>query len=105
MIVGASVAVTGTIVPQVSETWLIDGKNLNWLRDFILKIKEINGIKFYGISMASASCSYVVVSLLTFKEKSVTILPLTLILPEEINSSHFLLDPKPHFAKYLLILI
>ena len=40
-----------------------------WLRNFILKLKEINGIKFYGISMASASCSYIIVSLITFKEK------------------------------------
>ena len=69
MIVGASVAVTGTIVPQVSDSWLIDGENMSWLRNFILKLKEINGIKFYGISMASASCSYIVVSLITFKEK------------------------------------
>ena len=69
MIVGASVAVIGTIIPQVSETWLIEGKNLYWLRDLILDLKEINGIKFYGISMASSSCSYVAVSLLTFKEK------------------------------------
>ena len=69
MIVGASVAVTGTIVPQVSDSWLIDGENMSWLKDFILKLKEINGIKFYGISMASASCSYIVVSLITFKEK------------------------------------
>ena len=69
MIVGASVAVTGTIVPQVSDSWLIDSENMSWLRNFILKLKEINGIKFYGISMASASCSYIIVSLITFKEK------------------------------------
>ena len=69
MIVGASVAVTGTIVPQVSDSWLIDSENMIWLRNFILKLKEINGIKFYGISMASASCSYIIVSLITFKEK------------------------------------
>ena len=69
MIIGASIAVTGTIVPQVSDSWLTDGRNLNWLKDLILWLKEINGIKFYGISMAASSCSYIVVSLLTFKEK------------------------------------
>ncbi len=69
MIIGATVAVTGTIVPQVSDSWLNDGKNLNELKNFILRLKEINGIKFYGISMAASSFSYIVVSLITFKEK------------------------------------
>ena len=35
----------------------------------ILRLKEINGIKFYGLSMAFSSLSYILVSLLTFKEK------------------------------------
>ena len=69
MIVGAVVAVTGTIVPQFSDTWLSDGENLTSLKEFILKLREINGIKFYGISMAASSFSYIAISLLTFKEK------------------------------------
>ena len=40
MIVGASVAVTGTIVPQVSDSWLIDSENMSWLRNFILKYQN-----------------------------------------------------------------
>ena len=69
MIIGATVAVTGTIVPQISDSWLNNGKNLNELKNLILRLKEINGIKFYGISMAASSFSYIVVSLITFKEK------------------------------------
>ena len=69
MIVGAVVAVTGTIVPQFSDTWLSDGESLTSLKEFILKLREINGIKFYGISMAASSFSYIAISLLTFKEK------------------------------------
>ena len=53
---------------KVQTAIFISGKGTN-LRNFILKLKEINGIKFYGISMASASCSYIIVSLITFKEK------------------------------------
>ena len=37
--------------------------------NFILHLKDINGIEYYGIGMASSSISYVGVSLLTFKEK------------------------------------
>ena len=32
-------------------------------------LKEINGIKYYALSMAFSSLSYILVSLLTFKEK------------------------------------
>ena len=70
MIVGAVVAVTGTIVPQFSDSWLNDGENLTSLKEFILKLREINGIKFYGISMAASSFSYIGISLLTFREKA-----------------------------------
>ena len=69
MIVGAAIAVTGTIVPQVSDSWLNDTEGFNGIKNFILKLKEINGIKFYALSMGFSSFSYILVSLMTFKEK------------------------------------
>ena len=69
MIIGATIAVTGTIMPQISESWLNEGGGLVGFKSLILRLKEINGIKFYGLSMAFSSLSYIVVSLLTFKEK------------------------------------
>ena len=69
MIVGATIAVTGTIVPQVSDSWLSDTEGFNGIKNFILRLKEINGIKFYALSMGFSSFSYILVSLMTFKEK------------------------------------
>ena len=69
MIVGAAIAVTGTIVPQVSDSWLNDTEGCNGIKNFILRLKEINGIKFYALSMGFSSFSYILVSLMTFKEK------------------------------------
>ena len=69
MIIGATVAVTGTIIPSVSDSWLNDTESWVQVKGFILKLKEINGIKFYALSMTSSSLSYIVVSLITFKEK------------------------------------
>ena len=69
MIVGAFIGVSGTLVPQVSESWLNDTGSWVGLKNFILRLKDINGIEYYGIGMASSSISYVGVSLLTFKEK------------------------------------
>ena len=69
MIVGAAIAVTGTIVPQVSDSWLIDTEGFKGIKNFILRLKEINGIKFYALSMGFSSFSYILVSLITFKEK------------------------------------
>ena len=69
MIVGATVAVTGTIVPQISDSWLSQENNLIWLKNLIFKLKEINGIKFYALSMGFSSFSYILVSLFTFKKR------------------------------------
>ena len=69
MIIGATIAVTGTIVPSISDNWLSDAETLTGFKKFILRLKEINGIKYYALSMGFSSLSYVVVSLLTFKEK------------------------------------
>ena len=69
MIVGAFIGVSGTLVPQISEAWLNDTSNWVRLKDFIFRLKDINGIEYYGIGMASSSISYIGVSLLTFKEK------------------------------------
>ncbi|MEL0338169.1 MAG: hypothetical protein VXA50_07380 [bacterium] len=69
MTIGATIAVTGTIVPQISDSWLSQENDLIWLKNLILKLKEINGIKFYALSMGFSSFSYILVSLFTFKEK------------------------------------
>ena len=69
MIIGATIAVTGTIIPQVSDSWLNENGAMAGFKNLILRLKEINGIKFYGLSMAFSSLSYILVSLLTFKEK------------------------------------
>ena len=69
MIVGATVAVTGTIVPQISDSWLSQENNLIWLKNLIFKLKEINGIKFYALSMGFSSFSYILVSLFTFRQR------------------------------------
>ena len=69
MIIGATIAVTGTIVPQVSDIWLNDAENSTVLKNFIIKLREINGIKYYALSMGFSSLSYIAVSLLTFKER------------------------------------
>ena len=69
MTIGATIAVTGTIVPQISDSWLAQENDLIWLKNLILKLKEINGIKFYALSMGFSSFSYILVSLFTFKEK------------------------------------
>ena len=69
MTIGATIAVTGTIVPQISDSWLSQENDLMCLKILILKLKEINGIKFYALSMGFSSFSYVLVSLFTFKER------------------------------------
>ena len=69
MTIGATIAVTGTIVPQISDSWLSQENDLIWLKNLILKLKEINGIKFYALSMGFSSFSYILVSLFTFKER------------------------------------
>ena len=69
MIVGAFIGVSGTLVPQISDSWLNDNSNWEGLKDLIIQLKSINGIEYYGIGMASSSISYIGVSILTFKEK------------------------------------
>ena len=66
MIVGATIAVTehGSSISDVaSDIDALTGFKVH------LKLKEINGIKFYALSMGFSSFSYVLVSLITFKEK------------------------------------
>ncbi len=69
MIIGAIVGVSGTIVPQVSDSWLNDMSSWSQLKKIVLQLKEINGIEYYAIGMASSTLSYVGVSFFTFKEK------------------------------------
>ena len=69
MIIGAIVGVSGTIVPQVSDSWLNDMSSWSQLKKIVLQLKKINGIEYYAIGMASSTLSYVGVSFFTFKEK------------------------------------
>ena len=69
MIIGAFVGVSGTLVPQISDSWLNDTSSYAELKSLIIQLKSINGIEFYAIGMTTSSISYVSVSLLTFKEK------------------------------------
>ena len=52
-----------------ADSFLNDTNNWVGLKNFILHLKDINGIEYYGIGMASSSISYICVSLLTFKKK------------------------------------
>ena len=69
MIIGALIGVSGTLMPQISDSWLNDESNWAQLKNIIIQLKRINGIEYYAIGMASSSISYIVVSLLTFKKK------------------------------------
>tara|TARA_B100000767_G_C19749345_1_gene530012 strand:+ start:8 stop:2095 length:2088 start_codon:yes stop_codon:yes gene_type:complete len=69
MILGAFVGVSGTLIPQVSDTWLSETNTFALLKNIIVQLKKINGIEYYAIGMASSSISYIGVSLVTFKEK------------------------------------
>lgn len=69
MILGAFVGVSGTVIPQISDTWLSETNTFVLLKNIIVLLKKINGIEYYAIGMASSAISYIGVSLVTFKEK------------------------------------
>jgi len=69
MILGAFVGVSGTVIPQIPDTWLSETNTFVLLKNIIVLLKKINGIEYYAIGMASSAISYIGVSLVTFKEK------------------------------------
>lgn len=70
MIIGAIIGVSGTLVKQISDVWLLDGINFPQLKATLTFLKNINGQEYWGLGMASSSISYIAVSLL-FPEKPV----------------------------------
>jgi len=64
MIVGAVIGVGGTLVKQVSGTWLADPSSFATIKAIVLFLQDINGQEYWGIGMAASSLSYVSVSLL-----------------------------------------
>ncbi len=70
MIIGAVIGVSGTLIKQISDIWLLDVSSYNQLKTILIFLKNINGQEYWGLGMASSSISYIVVSLL-FPEKPV----------------------------------
>jgi SSS family solute:Na+ symporter len=68
MIIGAFVSVSGVLVKQVSLDWLMDMNSLVQLKTFLKFIRDINGQEYWGISMALAAITYILISLLTNKK-------------------------------------
>ena len=64
MIVGAVIGVGGTLVKQVSGTWLADPSSFATIKAIVLFLQDINGQEYWGVGMAASSISYVSVSLL-----------------------------------------
>ena len=70
MIIGAIIGVSGTLIKQISDIWLLDVSSYSQLKTILIFLKNINGQEYWGLGMASSSISYIVVSLL-FPEKPV----------------------------------
>ncbi|MDC0881696.1 sodium:solute symporter [Candidatus Marinimicrobia bacterium] len=70
MIIGAVIGVSGTLIKQISDIWLLDVSSYSQLKTILIFLKNINGQEYWGLGMASSSISYIVVSLL-FPEKPV----------------------------------
>ena len=70
MIIGAIIGVSGTLVKQISDSWLIETGSYTQLKTILMFLKNINGQEYWGLGMASASISYIAVSLL-FPKKPV----------------------------------
>ena len=70
MIIGAIIGVSGTLVKQISDTWLLETGSYTQLKTILMFLKNINGQEYWGLGMASASISYIAVSLL-FPKKPV----------------------------------
>ena len=70
MIIGAIIGVSGTLVKQISDSWLLETGNYTELKTILMYLKNINGQEYWGLGMASSSISYIAVSLL-FPKKPV----------------------------------
>ena len=70
MIIGAIIGVSGTLVKQISDSWLLETGNYTELKTILMYLKNINGQEYWGLGMASSSISYIAISLL-FPKKPV----------------------------------
>ena len=70
MIIGAIIGVSGTLVKQISDIWLLEVNSYVQLKTILAFLKNINGQEYWGLGMASSSISYIAVSLL-FPKKPV----------------------------------
>jgi len=70
MIIGAIIGVSGTLVKQISDNWLLNTESFTQLKSILMVLKNINGQEYWGLGMASSSISYIAVSLL-FPKKPV----------------------------------
>ncbi|MBV04027.1 MAG: sodium:solute symporter, partial [Rhodobacteraceae bacterium] len=70
MIIGAIIGVSGTLVKQISDNWLLNTESFTQLKFILMVLKNINGQEYWGLGMASSSISYIAVSLL-FPKKPV----------------------------------
>ena len=70
MIIGAIIGVSGTLVKQISDSWLLENGSYTQLKTILMYLKNINGQEYWGLGMASSSISYIAVSLL-FPKKPV----------------------------------
>ena len=70
MIIGAIIGVSGTLVKQISDIWLLDVNSYAQLKTILAFLKNINGQEYWGLGMASSSISYIAISLL-FPKKPV----------------------------------
>jgi len=70
MIIGAIIGVSGTLVKQISDNWLLNTESFTQLKSILMVLKNINGQEYWGLGMASSSICYIAVSLL-FPKKPV----------------------------------
>ncbi len=68
MLTGATIAVSGIIVKQVSPDWLAAPGGPALLKTAIAALRSINGQVYWGIGMGASSVLYIAVSLLTGRE-------------------------------------
>ena len=61
---GAIIAISGIIIKQISNDWLIDSSSLGGFKTIILYLKNINGQMYWGIGMGASALSYISISLL-----------------------------------------
>ncbi|MFL3013943.1 MAG: sodium:solute symporter [Candidatus Neomarinimicrobiota bacterium] len=64
MIIGAVIGVSGTLVKQISDIWLLDSNSHSQLKTILIFLKNINGQEYWGLGMALSSISYISISLL-----------------------------------------